>query len=66
MQQYTVILEDSDSYWFYFLCEADEPLHAEEQALNAYPNDEVLWVNEGENYSMEDAQLFYGKDPTDI
>ncbi len=66
MQQYTVILEDQDGYWFYFLCEGDEPLHAEEQALNAYPKDKVLWVNEGENYSMEEVELFYGNEPTDI
>jgi hypothetical protein len=61
MQKYTVIIENPADYWYYFLCEADDALHAEEQANNAYPHHTVVWVNEGENYSLEDVELFYGK-----
>ena len=55
MEHYTVMLEDSDGYWFYFPCQADDLEHAKEQAVNAYPNDKVIWVNEGENYSMDEV-----------
>lgn len=52
--QYTVILESPENDWVYFLVEcANSVEHAEEQALDAYPDHAVLWVNTGENYSME-------------
>ncbi len=54
MDLYTVILESGSPIpdCFYFLCQADDAEHAEEQAINAYPDDQVIWINEGENYEM--------------
>jgi hypothetical protein len=31
-----------------FTCQADDPDHAEEQCLNAYPGVDVVWVHIGE------------------
>jgi hypothetical protein len=53
MELYTVIMEDTDNDWCYFQCQADDVEHAEEQALDAYPASVVIWVNEGNNFSME-------------
>ena len=52
--EFTVILREYDCIgWTYFLVnQADNAEHAEEQAINAYPDCEVLWVNEGEEYDM--------------
>ena len=35
---------------FGFRCMADDPDHAEEQCLNAYPDCEVVWITETESY----------------
>jgi hypothetical protein len=51
---YTVIRED-EGEWDYFLCEAEDEEHAEEQSLNADPDMPVLWVNRGLNFSMENV-----------
>lgn len=52
--EFTVILREYDSIgWTYFLVnQADSVEHAEEQASDAYPNCEILWVNEGEEYDI--------------
>lgn len=35
---------------FGFVCQADDPDHAEEQAINAYPDCDVVWVSNGDSY----------------
>lgn len=48
-----ILLEPSSIFWTYFTVhQADDADHAEEQAENAYPGCEILWVNEGEGYEM--------------
>lgn len=48
---FTVILEDRNvfSEVEYFICEAEDSPHAKEQALNANPDYDILWVNRGIN-----------------
>jgi hypothetical protein len=54
MDTFTVIFDTPGILgWQYFICQADDPGHAEEQCLNAYPGASVLWVNEGEDYAMQ-------------
>jgi hypothetical protein len=52
MGTYTAILEavggETAGYQYYFVCEADDHDHAQEQALNAYPNDLVIKTYQGE------------------
>jgi len=55
LKTFTVIRENEDREWSYFICEAEDGDHAEEQSLNADPDYPVLWVNRGLNYSMEDV-----------
>jgi len=38
--------EEGDKFRIYFECQADDPDHAEEQAIDAYPNCKVLQVIE--------------------
>jgi len=33
-----------------FLCEAEDEQHAEEQAMDAYPDCEVVWIEEGDDW----------------
>lgn len=49
MNEYTVfyIVDGEGILWQFFNCYADNPDHAEEQCMNAYPECAVLWVNEG-------------------
>lgn len=61
MQQYTVIftqpestLESGLELWQFFVCMADDDEHAEEQCLDAYPDCDILWVNLGLKFTMED------------
>lgn len=35
---------------FGFLCQADDPDHAEEQCVNAYPDCDVVWISVTETY----------------
>ena len=52
LKPYTVLLafENEDgTNGFIFHCEAENADHATEQATNAYPNDMVLEVTEGES-----------------
>ena len=35
---------------FGFECQADDADHAEEQCLNAYPDADMVWVYEGDDY----------------
>lgn len=35
-----------------FLCSADDPDHAEEQCINAYPDADVLGVYEGHDFDQ--------------
>lgn len=59
MNRYTVIYEEPGlpaPLWQFFLCHADDAEHAEEQCMNAYPNAKVLWVNEGEKFTMEEGE----------
>lgn len=60
---YTVILTKKKVplSWAHFVCEAENGDHAEEQALEAFPQCEVIWVNRGINYSQEDAFLVVTK-----
>ena len=34
---------------FAFRCQGDDPEHAEEQCLNAYPETDIVWVYQGKN-----------------
>lgn len=53
LRRFTVIHEEPGVMPFeYFQCWADDSDHAEEQCVNAYPGNKVLWVNEGDNVSM--------------
>lgn len=49
MNPFTVIytIEEEGINWQFFECFADDSEHAEEQCMDAYPDGEVLWVNEG-------------------
>lgn len=50
MNPYTVIYVEPAvglELWQFFECHADDSDHAEEQARNAYPTANVLWVNRG-------------------
>ncbi len=51
MKAYQVCLyeEPGDKFRLMFDCQADDPDHAEEQAENAYPGCEVLYVFSWEN-----------------
>lgn len=55
LKTYVAILENENNAWEYFICEAEDADHAEEQAENAYPEYPVLWINRGLNFSMEDV-----------
>ena len=33
-----------------FLCEAEDGQHAEEQAIDAYPDCDVVWIEEGTDW----------------
>jgi len=50
MKNYLVSLheEKGDKFTMFFECLADDPDHAEEQALNAYPFGEVLNITEAD------------------
>lgn len=52
---YTVILENESNGWEYFVCEAEDGEHAEEQAVDAEPEAVILWVNRGLNFSQENV-----------
>lgn len=47
MEAYLVTLKEEagDKFTIFFECTADDPDHAEEQALNAYPFGEVLNIS---------------------
>ena len=49
MNPFTVIwIEEASGIWWQFSeCLAYDGEHAEEQCIDAYPDGEVLWVNEG-------------------
>lgn len=51
---YTVIFTN-DEAWEYFVCEAENGEHAEEQAVDAEPDATILWVNRGLNFSQENV-----------
>lgn len=36
---------------FGFACQADDTDHAEEQCINAYPDCDIVWVVETDNYA---------------
>ena len=42
---------------FSFLCQADDTDHAEEQCINAYPDSDVVWIVQTDNY--QDALTVY-------
>jgi hypothetical protein len=44
MSNYRVSIKENkeDKFTIFFECEADDEDHAEEQALNAYPNGEIV------------------------
>lgn len=52
MMWFTVVLEavggHTDGYRYYFICMAENEKHAAEQALDAYPEDVVISVKEGD------------------
>jgi hypothetical protein len=50
-----VVIRENESEWDYFICEAEDADHAEEQSVNADPDFPVLWVNRGLNFSMENV-----------
>jgi len=55
LKTYTVIREDALGGWDYFVCEAEDVEHADEQSINADPEYPILWINRGLNFSMEDV-----------
>ena len=50
-----VVIFTHGAGWEYFVCEAVDGEHAEEQARNAEPDASILWVNRGLNFSMENV-----------
>lgn len=52
---FTVTYTEPDGIpWQWFNCMAEDVDHAEEQCLDAYPNCNIVWVNEGHNnFSQE-------------
>lgn len=44
-----------------FLCQAEDSDHAEEQCLDAYPNADAVWIEEGTDW--EGAQNRYWDTP---
>ena len=47
MKRYVIYLEEIENDYqsrIYFPCDADDPDHAEEQALNAYPNGNCITI----------------------
>lgn len=48
MTKFTVTLheEPDDKFTIFFFCQADDPDHAEEQALNAYPKGQIINIME--------------------
>ena len=44
------ILKDNPLMVEGFLCSAEDSDHAEEQAMDAYPDCEVVWIEEGTNW----------------
>jgi hypothetical protein len=56
LSSYRVSLHEDkgDRYRILFFCHADDEDHAEEQALNAYPNGEILLVAEIDNEDYPD------------
>jgi hypothetical protein len=50
-----VVIREDEGEWDYFICEAEDAEHAEEQSVNADPDFPVLWVNRGLNFSMENV-----------
>lgn len=62
MRDYTALVVDyayAEST-FGFVCQADDIDHAEEQALDAYPNCDVVWIEEGTD--VEGAMVRYWDD----
>ena len=43
---------------FAFVCLADEIDHAEDQCLNAYPDADIVWIVQTENY-QEALSVYY-------
>ena len=39
-----------------FLCEAEDGQHAEEQGMDAYPNADIVWVEEGNDWQWAQQQ----------
>ena len=52
IKDYVVLFIDPDEPFVLegFLCEADDADHAEEQAVDAYPRCDVVWVEEGNDW----------------
>jgi hypothetical protein len=60
MKTYVVLVVTNETFLndpFPFVCEADDTEHAEEQAENAYPDGEIVWVYKGNN--VENAYYDY-------
>lgn len=60
LKTYTVIMEQNpncreNSGWEFYIVEAEDAEHAEEQAVNGNPEHTILWVNRGLNFSMENV-----------
>lgn len=62
MRKMTVVYRDNDSLPFssplFFVCDADDTEHAEEQCENAYPQCEILWIAEGDDV-IKALQQYY-------
>jgi hypothetical protein len=41
-----------------FLCEAEDADHAEEQAVDAYPDCDVVWIEEGDDWGKVQDNYF--------
>ena len=56
LQPFTVIYTEPGIFiWQGFNCMAENGDHAEEQCLDAYPDCEIVWINEGhDNFNCED------------
>ena len=61
METYVVLVVTNETFLndpFAFVCEADDTEHVEEQAKNAYPDQEdIVWVYKVEN--VDDAYYDY-------
>jgi len=45
---------------FGFFCEAEDVDHAEEQCVNAYPDADIVWVSDTDNYQVA-LNDYYGE-----